>query len=90
MLRLDGDARLWWKPHHAPEHERRYDRGGAGAFGGACTALQAHVLAHLRDGRPLENAAADYLVNLEVQQAIYRSHATGQRVEMARFDSAHH
>ena len=90
VLRLDGDARLWWKPHHAPEHEHRYERGGAGAFGGACTALQAHVLAHLRDGRPIENAAADYLVNLEIQEAIYHSHATGQRVEMATFDPAAH
>ena len=90
VLRLDGDARLWWKPHHAPEQQHRYDCGSAGAFGGACTALQAHVLAHLRDGRPLENAAADYLVNLEIQEAIYHSHATGQRVQMATFDPAAH
>ena len=90
VLRLDGNARLWWKPHHAPEQQHRYDCGSAGAFGGACTALQAHVLAHLRDGRPLENAAADYLVNLEIQEAIYHSHATGQRVEMATFDPAAH
>ena len=39
----------------------------AGAFGGACTALQAHVLAHLRGGRPLENAAADYLATLQAE-----------------------
>ena len=86
VLRLDGDARLWWKPHHAHEHEHLYERGGAGAFGGACTALQAHVLAHLRDCRPLENAAADYLVNLEIQNAIYHSHATGRCIEMATFN----
>ncbi len=86
VLRLDGDARLWWKPHHAPERPHAYDAGSPGAFGGACTALQTHVLAHLREGRPLENAAADYLVNLDVQDAIYRSHATGQRIEMAAFD----
>ena len=84
VLRLDGDARLWFKPHGAPEVAHRYAAASAvhfnGAFGGACTALQAHVLAHLQHGAPLENAAADYLPNLLVQAAVYQSHATGQRV----------
>jgi predicted dehydrogenase len=86
VLRLDGDARLWWKPHHGDELEHRYERDGSGAFGGACTALQSHVLAHLRDGAPLENAAPDYLANLHVQAAVYHSHASGRRVLMAGFD----
>jgi predicted dehydrogenase len=86
VLRLDGQARLWWKPHHAPEAEHPYDRGSAAAFGGACTALQVHVLAHLRDGAPLQNSARDYLANLRVQAAIYQSHASGRRVPMAAFD----
>ena len=86
VLRLDGDARLWWKPHHGNEVEHRYERGGSGAFGGACTALQSHVLAHLREGAPLENGASDYLTNLHVQAAVYHSHAKGQRVLMAEFD----
>jgi D-apiose dehydrogenase len=87
VLRLDGDARLWWKPHHGPEAEHAYERGdAAGAFGGACTELQAHVLAHLRDGAPLQNGARDYLANLHVQAAVYHSHVHGRRVEMSRFD----
>jgi D-apiose dehydrogenase len=49
-------------------------------------ALQAHVLAHLHDGAALENQAADYLANLQVQAAIYHSHASGRRVVMADFD----
>ncbi len=85
VLRLDGDARLWWKPHHGDESEHAYERGGEGAFGGACTALQAHVLAHLRGGTPLENRARDYLVNLQVQAAVYRSHDIGARVSMADY-----
>jgi D-apiose dehydrogenase len=84
VLRLDGDARLWWKPHQGAEIEHVYARG-SGAFGGAVTALQAHVLAHRRDGAPLENAAHDYLPNLRVQAAIYHSHATGTRVSMDHF-----
>ena len=86
VLRLDGDARLWWKAHGQPERLHAYAGGGGGAFGGAVTALQAHVLAHLHDGTPLENAAADYLCNLHVQAAVYLSHACGARVVMADFD----
>ena len=80
-MRLEGDARLWWKPHQSAETQHAYDdSAGRGVFGGASTALQAHVLAHLREGAPLENAARDYLNNLHVQAAIYHSHAAGCRV----------
>ena len=89
VLRLDGDARLWFKPHGAAEAEHAYDRGGVGAFGGACTQLQSHVLAHLSTGSALENAAHDYLPNLAVQAAIYQSHTSGRRVVLADFDPAH-
>jgi D-apiose dehydrogenase len=86
VLRLDGDARLWWKPHHGPETAHAYVHDAPGAFGGACTALQAHVLAHLQHGAPLENSAQDYLANLHVQAALYHSHHTGRRVTMAQFN----
>jgi len=90
VLRLDGDASLWWKPHHGAESEHRYEHDAPGAFGGACTALQAHVLAHLQNDTPLENAAHHYLANLHVQAAIYHSHHTGRRVTMAQFDPHQH
>jgi predicted dehydrogenase len=87
VLRLDGDARLYWKPHRGPEAEHSYERGPDTGFGGgACEALQRHVVRHLREGGSLENRARDYLVNLEVQEAEYRSHDTGRRVELAGFD----
>lgn len=90
VLRLDGDARLWFKPHGQPEHAHAYDAGPADRtdrpFGGAVGALQAHVLAHLQHGAPLENAAHDYLANLRVQAAVYHSHAHGRRVLLADFD----
>lgn len=85
VLRLDGQGRLWFKPHGGTEVEHPYRGLAPGAFGGACTALQAHVLAHLRQGAPLENTAADYLANLQVQAAIYHSHTTGTRVVMSQF-----
>ena len=86
VLRLDGDGRLWFKPQGGAEAEHLYERGGPGAFGGACTALQAHVLSHLQRGTVLENGAASYLANLVVQAAVYQSHATGRRVVMNEFD----
>ena len=87
VMRMDGDARLWWQPHQGAETPHPYDNGAArGAFGGASAALQAHVLAHLRRAAPLENGARDYLANLHVQAAVYHSHASGRRVLMAGFD----
>jgi predicted dehydrogenase len=86
VLRLDGEARLWWKPHQQPETEHRYDRGRDDTFGGgACDALQAHVARHLREGAPLENSGADYLANMRIMEAIYASHGQGRRIEIASF-----
>ncbi len=87
MLRLDGEARLWWKPHQQAEHEHLYDRGQDDSFGGgACEWLQRHVVGHFTQGGPLENTAREYLVNLAVQEAVYRSASTGRRVPMRHFD----
>lgn len=82
VMRLDGDARLFFKPHGHAEHEVDYDRGPATFAGGACGALQAHVVSHLLHGTPLENAAADYLQNLKVVEAIYAASATGRFVSV--------
>jgi predicted dehydrogenase len=88
VLRLDGDARLWWKPHHGDEVEHPYDSGPTDAFaGGACEWLQRHVVRGLQEGRPFENTAREYLVNLQVQEAVYRSNADGRRIELAEFDA---
>lgn len=87
VLRLDGDARLWWKPHHGAEVEHAYDRGLTDTFGGgACEWLQRHVVRHFTDSTPLENTARDYLANLRVQEAVYRSAASHCRVELGGFD----
>jgi D-apiose dehydrogenase len=86
VLRLDGEARLWWKPHHGDEREHAYDRGPETFGGGCCGALQRHVVAHLRGGAPVENTARDYLANLRVQEAAYESHATGRRIALSGYD----
>ena len=91
VLRLDGDAGLWWKPHHGPEAALGYDAHTANpSFGaGACGALQRHVLDCLGQGLPLPNSARSYLRNLLVQEAVYASHASGQRIEMDSFESSY-
>lgn len=76
-LRLDGFGRLFLKPHGQPEGEHRYEWQNLG-FGGDCVfALQRHVVAHFTAGTPLENTGDAYLRNLEVEEAIYRSAASG-------------
>ena len=86
VLRLDGDSRLWWKPHHGEEREHGYDRGPETFGGGCCGALQRHVVAHLAAGSPVENTAAAYLANLRVQEAAYESHSTGRRIALPGYD----
>jgi predicted dehydrogenase len=86
VLRLDGEARLWWKPHHDDEREHHYDAGPATFGGGCCGALQRHVVSHLLHATPVENTARDYLANLRVQEAAYSSHATGARVVLHGYD----
>jgi predicted dehydrogenase len=87
VLRLDGEARLWWKPHHGAEVEHAYERGPEDTFaGGACERLQRHVLRHLVDGAPLENGAGAYLRNLRIQEAVYASSAEGRRIAVDEFE----
>jgi predicted dehydrogenase len=82
-LRLDGDARLWRRSHDGAEqlHDYMWEHRN---FGGDCVlALQRHVLAHLLGGAPLENSGRDYLVNLEIEEAVYRSAESGRFLSVA-------
>jgi predicted dehydrogenase len=80
-LRLDGDGRLFARRHGENDEAPApfaWDRVGfAGDYVGA---LQRHVVRHLRDGAPLENAAGDYLANLRLEAAIYESDRLGRWV----------
>ena len=50
--------------------------------GGCCLALQRHVVRHLLAGTALENRGRDYLVNLRIEEAVYRSSAEGRKVNL--------
>lgn len=87
-LRLDGDGDLWWKAHGATEALHAYNKGSTDPndFGcGACTQLQASALGAFFNNAPAENTAVEYLTNLRIQEAIYESHETGQRIEIDAF-----
>jgi D-apiose dehydrogenase len=77
-IRLDGQGRIFLrKPGEAEtEHPYRWENRGYG--GDSVHALQAHVLEHLRSGAPVENTGRDYLRNLVVEDAVYRSHEEGR------------
>lgn len=80
VLRLDGFGGLWLKPHGGDEAPAPYQWNDVG-FGGDCVrALQQHVIDHLVHAAPAENRGAEYLVNLRIEEAIYRSAAEGRRV----------
>jgi predicted dehydrogenase len=74
-LRLDGDGGLHFRAFssnsEAPLANTWENKGFAGD---SVCALQQHVVDHVRAGAPLENTGRDYLRNLEVEEAIYRSH----------------
>jgi predicted dehydrogenase len=80
VLRLDGFARLWFKPHGEPEDEVVYSWENRG-FGGDCVyRFQKHVIDHLKSRSPLETSGRAYLANLKIEEAIYLSNSKGQRI----------
>ena len=81
-LRLDGEGRLFLRAHGETERQHAYAWTNRGYGGDSVHALQAHVLAHLAEGAPPENTGRAYLANLRVEEAVYRSHAEGRRVEL--------
>jgi predicted dehydrogenase len=78
VLRLDGRGRLWFKTHGESEIEHKYHWQDQGFAGDCVYRTQAHLLAHFKDNQPLQNSARAYLRNIEIEEAIYRSAASGQ------------
>lgn len=73
-LRLDGDGRLWLKPHGQDEREHAYRWSATGWGGDAVHVLQRHVVSHLLADTLVENTGRAYLRNIAIEEAIYRSH----------------
>lgn len=82
-LNLSGDGALERRAFGSLETERLLEPQAWPGFAGDCVhALQRHVVdAMLHDG-PVENAAADYLRVLEIEEAIYRSAERRRKVDV--------
>ncbi|WP_439495303.1 Gfo/Idh/MocA family protein [Bosea sp. (in: a-proteobacteria)] len=82
VIRLDGFGRLFLRPRGREESEHAYhweDRG----YGGDCVYRQSrHVVDHILKGLPLVNSGRDYLRNLVIEEAIYRSAAEGRFISL--------
>ncbi len=82
-LRLDGDGGLFLRKHGSNEEsEHVYAWENRGFAGDSVYALQRHVTDHLRGNGPVMNSGRDYLANLRIEEAIYRSDAQGQRLAL--------
>jgi len=52
-------------------------------YAGDCVYLtNRHIVEHLRSGAPVVNTAAQYLTNLRIKEAVYKSSETGSRVDL--------
>jgi len=73
VIRLDGFGRLFIRPRGGEERAHSYgweDRG----YGGDCVYGQTrHIVEHVLNGSPLVNSGRDYLRNLTIEEAVYRS-----------------
>jgi D-apiose dehydrogenase len=74
VLRLNGDGNLferasrsnrWWPV--------AFEKSEEGFGGDSVYRLQRHVIDHLVGGSPVANCAGDYIANLVIEDAIYRS-----------------
>lgn len=82
VLRLDGYGKLFLRKLRGQEQEHPYawqDRG----YGGDCVYGQSkHIVEHLTKGTPLVNSGRDYLRNLAIEEAVYRSAAEGRFITL--------
>jgi D-apiose dehydrogenase len=80
-LRLDGEGRLWQRERGQAQEALLAAPARVQPNGGSVIAFQADLLAALRQG--VKNQASAYLRNIEVEEAIYRSHEEARTVWLA-------
>ena len=77
-LRLNGDGQLWRRGRDGGAWHQMDFAAPVEGFGGDCVhAFQAHAVAHLLRGAPLETRAGSYLEVLSTVDAVYRAAETG-------------
>lgn len=84
VLSLNGDGALQFRRHGANATEIIPYEWHDVDFGGDCVyLLQRHVIDRLSNAQ-FDNAARDYLANIEIEEAVYASSDSGSRVELRR------
>jgi len=84
IIRLDGDARLFFRAFGANAEEPiAYAWNPAGFGGDSVLRLQRHVVDALQGHGRVVNTAREYLANLRIEEAVYRSSAQGTREVLA-------
>ncbi|WP_419913094.1 Gfo/Idh/MocA family protein [Hoeflea sp.] len=82
-LSLHGDGTVRYRPFGSLEEAVLLEVQKYQGFAGDCVyALQKHVIDGLVNGAPIENLAEDYLQNVRIVEAVYRSNEAGERVEL--------
>lgn len=73
-LRLDGEARIWHREFQQIE-EKQIDYAWQDiGFGGDCVYLTTeHICQHFINGTKLENNGFEYLKNIKIEDAVYKS-----------------
>ena len=83
-IRLDPDGSLHKRSFNEVEFACILPAGNYPGFGGDCVhALQSHFVASYLNGCDFENSAADYLRNIEIVNAVYKSSESGRQVTVA-------
>jgi predicted dehydrogenase len=82
VLRLDGHGRLHWKPHGGAEAEHPYAWRNAGFAGDCVYRQQRHVAEAFAAGLVPVNTGREYLRNYAIEEAVYRSHEEGRRIDV--------
>jgi predicted dehydrogenase len=82
-LALDGDGNIRLRKHGSNEWQPVAYAWNNQDYAGDCVyRVQQHVLDHLQQNAPLMNSARDYLVNLRIEEAVYKSAASGSRIDL--------
>ena len=82
-LTLDGRGALDFRARGEKAARRLLEARAWPGFGGDCVhALQAALIAALQSGDRPENTAREYLDNLLIEEAVYRSASEGRRLDI--------
>lgn len=80
-LSLKGDGSVHFRGFGSQTSQKILPASSWDGFGGDCVgALQSHVIAAMQGQGAIENQAASYLKVIEIEEAIYRSDAQGQKL----------